>query len=762
MEKAVIKDCRYKGNFAELTLLAGTKPLRYEVEITLEDATLLKQSKNCEFEAKGNKLVRLFVEGKEIPLNKNNQPDRRRPDEVQRNTGKNIEKQNNKKTGTRNKTSTNTQASGEYAKAPYNFVPINETVIPAETIPEFDYYHKDRYTGYIDLDIEALTPLYIRDTYTKEEEVLANQAKEACKICKNKDCDKCNYAKHRVNPDFFAPGGIPKIPGSTLRGMVRTLVEIVSYSKMEFTEKNKYFYYRKVANRGRYQDAMLCDCGGLRPKTEAGWLKKEKGKHFIYPLEKQQIYRINAYPKANGSKWKVVTVNDEGQRVSEELDRFDFYPISFIPVEEEIHNHGGGTIKLLYALIEENSFELGHQKAESDERYEKGYLVLSGSIGSKKHLHPVIHCPKDEGRIEVNQDIIKSYEEDMGREPEADLLKMLKKHPDGVPCFYLKDDEGNIKSIGHTPFYRLAYDKTVKEHIPQKNRNFDGIDIATAIFGNADKFAGRVFFEDAKMVKNAGQYPALSPRVLSTPKPTTVQHYLELKTGGIADWNDDTFIRGYKLYWHRRTPQKGGYQWEATEKEKEKAKSQLTLIRPVREGTRFSGRIRFENLSELELGALLFVLELPPKCAHKIGLGKPLGFGSIRINPTLVITNRAANRKGNPGRYEKLFDNKQWYLPVEQVTKDFKAEFSRRIWAALPDEEKTGASSVNDLWSIPRIKELWTMLYYDKEHMENPKWLEKTRYMEIEREGVPAREKNEFKGQPLLPSPCEILNIEEF
>ena len=175
-----------------------------------------------EFEAKGNKLVRLFVEGKEIPLNKNNQPDRRRPDEVQRNTGKNIEKQNNKKTGTRNKTSTNTQASGEYAKAPYNFVPINETVIPAETIPEFDYYHKDRYTGYIDLDIEALTPLYIRDTYTKEEEVLANQAKEACKICKNKDCDKCNYAKHRVNPDFFAPGGIPKIPGSSLRGMVRT------------------------------------------------------------------------------------------------------------------------------------------------------------------------------------------------------------------------------------------------------------------------------------------------------------------------------------------------------------------------------------------------------------------------------------------------------------------------------------------------------------------------------------------------------------
>ena len=183
--------------------------------------------------------------------------------------------------------------------------------------------------------------------------------------------------------------------------------------------------------------------------------------------------------------------------------------------------------------------------------------------------------------------MIKSYEGDISREPDANLLKMLEKYPDGVPCFYLKDSAGKIKSIGHTPMFRLAYDKVVKDHIPENNKEFKGIDIATAIFGNADKFAGRVFFEDAKIIKNAGQYPALSPRILSTPKPTTVQHYLEPKENRtLADWNDNTDIRGYKLYWHRITPQTGDYQWEATEKEKEKAKSQLTSVRRC-EGTIF-------------------------------------------------------------------------------------------------------------------------------------------------------------------------------
>ena len=53
--------------------------------------------------------------------------------------------------------------------APYNFIPLNEKVVEAENIPDFDKYHDNMYTGYIDLKIKTLTPLYIRDTLTEEE-----------------------------------------------------------------------------------------------------------------------------------------------------------------------------------------------------------------------------------------------------------------------------------------------------------------------------------------------------------------------------------------------------------------------------------------------------------------------------------------------------------------------------------------------------------------------------------------------------------------
>ena len=79
-------------------------------------------------------------------------------------------------------------------------------------------------------------------------------------------------------------------------------------------------------------------------------------------------------------------------------------------------------------------------------------------------------------------------------------------------------------------------------------------------------------------------------------------------------------------------------------------------------------------------------MDLPPECAHKIGMGKPLGLGSIRISPTVVISNRTGESASHTGRYGKLFDNQQWYLPVEKVEKDLKAEFSRYICSALPDE----------------------------------------------------------------------------
>jgi CRISPR-associated protein (TIGR03986 family) len=51
----------------------------------------------------------------------------------------------------------------------------------------------------------------------------------------------------------------------------------------------------------------------------------------------------------------------------------------------------------------------------------------------------------------------------------------------------------------------------------------------------------------------------------------------------------------------------------------------------VNKGTTFSFVIQVSDLSETELGALVWLLDPPEPFFHRLGLGKPLGFGSVRL-----------------------------------------------------------------------------------------------------------------------------------
>ncbi|HSK70438.1 MAG TPA: TIGR03986 family CRISPR-associated RAMP protein [Pyrinomonadaceae bacterium] len=51
----------------------------------------------------------------------------------------------------------------------------------------------------------------------------------------------------------------------------------------------------------------------------------------------------------------------------------------------------------------------------------------------------------------------------------------------------------------------------------------------------------------------------------------------------------------------------------------------------VKKGTEFQFDIHFTNLSDVELGALIWLLQLPANHFHRFGGGKPFGFGSVRL-----------------------------------------------------------------------------------------------------------------------------------
>lgn len=595
------------------------------------------------------------------------------------------------------------------AWAPYNFIPLNDIVLEVEEPRSFDTYHKDRFTGNIELHIEAKTPLYIRDTLTEDQ-------------MKEKEEKERNKERYISPSDFCSTAGRPRIPGSSLRGMTRTMVEIVSFGKFGFFD-DKRLYFRAVADRSRlgedYKKTMVDIKNNHFPKIKAGILKKSGRKYRIYPsktISNTQIFRIN-FDKLK----KVVDGTTDFI-----VPSFDFRDAYYMPVVPTDHLHtmpNGRTHNLRYAKLASIS------TIKNAQHKQKGFIIASGEFGNKKHMHWVINEP-DTQFVELDEAVIDEYKNDANRKEETDLLNKLTNHPDGVPCFYITDDKDKIISFGHTGMFRLAYKKTIGEHVPGKLKDDSKIDLAEAIFGNEKTFAGRVFFEDAFCNQKDVAYEGEKNITLLGPKSTTFQHYLEQKGINLADhpknlahYNSDNNIRGNKSYWH-----KSGENW-ANEDQTSFNEKTDNKINPVKAGSAFTGRIRFENLSRVELGALLFAIDLPEGCCHKLGMGKPLGLGSVRITPKLCISDRT-------NRYTNLFA--EWETPIAEADKSqYKKAFELYVLKTLKDLQQ-------NLWFNQRMIELKAMLDFNQKPLDN-----KTRYMTIE--------PNEFKSRCVLSKPSEIV-----
>lgn len=167
--------------------------------------------------------------------------------------------------------------------------------------------------------------------------------------------------------------------------------------------------------------------------------------------------------------------------------------------------------------------------------------------------------------------------------------------------------------------------------------------------------------------------PPLTIEPLSTPKPSQGRFYLGRPApDGDRPLRPDTakadffrpphVLRGRKVYPHQeRLVGKDARElrellrYRAPAGREERDSQNATLHEWVRPGAEFAAVLRVENLNELELGALLWLLD-PVRLGvagrpgrFKLGGGKPLGFGSVEITvdwdrTALVSGRRIADR----------------------------------------------------------------------------------------------------------------------
>ena len=147
-------------------------------------------------------------------------------------------------------------------------------------------------------------------------------------------------------------------------------------------------------------------------------------------------------------------------------------------------------------------------------------------------------------------------------------------------------------------------------------------------------------------------HPGIPLAILGQPKPQQARFYAAANSRGDAQpdglskekagYDSSHGLRGRKVYPHQRhaadywtfPPHRGespeyirpGSDLEARDNQN---RSILAWVAP---GASFGTDLHITNLTPVELGALLWLLELPEGCYHRFGGGKSLGFGSVRVD----------------------------------------------------------------------------------------------------------------------------------
>lgn len=529
------------------------------------------------------------------------------------------------------------------AKAPYNFVRLPEAIAIPDNADGYDQSKFADLSGYIDLEFTTLSPLYVRGMLTPA------QYKQFGKV-KVADLPPERQQEYfQAIARFFEYNNTLTIPGSSLRGMFRTLVEVASYSKIPNVTDNK-MMYRSVDStshgdryRQRFYDEVEADDRiSLTPKFKTGYLFQENYNWYIRPS-----VTINGTGFA-----KVSHVNLSNARVyyPSKNPEIRIIDVHFIPQKYDFHRiHGRLYTKTMWVETVSKTAFAGSRP---------GKLIISGPMGKKKSETIIFEedTAKDK-KLLVPQELVDLYLQEgvpYYQTNKAMLGKTgLLQSGKCFPVYYLCEND-EVVTFSHCSMARIPYINSPYDLVP-KNPKESRPDFAERLFGYisknkdaTDATAGRIFFEDAVIRTNPGQLTPKIPKILNNPKPTTFQHYLDQQSEDKKNLRDydskETQIRGFKFYWSK------GPNPDYIDQDLQTPDSMHTMIAPVTAGNTFKSRIRFENLTKHELGCVLWVIALGAEEENclRIGMAKPYGLGAVRI------TKHALSLIEREKRYEKI------------------------------------------------------------------------------------------------------------
>lgn len=546
--------------------------------------------------------------------------------------------------------------SKKYFINPYTFVRY-----PASQKTDKAVMGCDKHTGVISCLLKVVTPLAIPDTAEKI-------------------TDYSGVPGHHAYP-FFSIDDTPFIPGSELRGLIRNVYETITDScyavinnnilTARFSNANNpgILYYDKEENKWVLVDARK---KSAYTETTKKLLDKEIQEKYSDAVMRDWELSVqlttNMQKLKNGIDHRLKTAGSYDEFVKslgEKIGRYDGITVFYIREEDgskscayiftskkknNERNNKMNSVKIAKKwgdqYSEENMrkyFELGREERYA---YHKKYY-------SEEIINHAVFIPGNkvdtagkglDDAVEDLKFILDLYYEYSNRNEKKKEDYFDKVRPSmngrGVPVFY--NNDGSKIILTPAQMSRSVYSKKISDFLGtyKKCDKADSLCPACSLFGivseNNLAVSSKVRFSDAKSTKYTFSDDYVPLKILSSPKTTASEFYATDKYN-----KPGAQLKGRKFYLHDPKAKNSDKPYRKKEEKNAKDKSQMersdlnASMQLMTEGT-FDFHIYFDGISENELKNLILSLNLGDnseneELLHKLGHGKPLGLGSVKI-----------------------------------------------------------------------------------------------------------------------------------
>lgn len=599
--------------------------------------------------------------------------------------------------------STDPQLTGT---APYRFVPLNVRVVRTEHADRLDRLHDTPLPGGLSatLDVEwaAETPFLIGE-------------------------------ESETDPDEFGPmklGDDYVIPGASLRGMLRAVMEPACFARLCQINEDHRFALRDF-DHPHYKSSLL-----QQSEIKAGWIRRQGETWWLRPCEWRPITidsLLNYTAGCSRDQWLVMDRrakyrhlrNPAGECPVADGDAFIVdWERARLPVRPGERNRWevGGDGERRYIVPSGRSVSATGKFARKVE-----YAFTAGNEADDVRIDQaawnrflVVHCRRTRSRLE----------------PQGAWLEWqhhATRDDHWIPVFYIGTPRHDDFAMGLTRLFRLPARHSVgeiRDRVPEHALRGDAIpDMVEALFGfvhEDDAYSdvpqqrslrSRIRFGFARLISHDD--PPVTPAmdvVMMGPRPSFAPFYLLRE----ADWSglNKALLAGRKRYPVRFASGDPGALDDI--RARFRRSTMDAKGRPISDGTRsslrflhgngkdlvFRGQIRLHNVSPVELGAVIWALKLgelgTKKRRHALGRGKAFGCGQMRVRS--IGLRVRPHRQGDeslapllqpPQSADRSAETEHWVPEPHGIGRDwnslipFQNAFVRHMTGEVPDWGKT-------------------------------------------------------------------------